>query len=91
MMRTTGNSDLSRHPGITFHKMPVAGVGGFLLTLGVILIAVIGLPIGKWFLLGAVILGVGVVGLLRLGRKLKPRTEVEEAQLNIERTLAPRR
>jgi hypothetical protein len=90
-MRIAGSSDLKRHPGITFHKMPVAGVGGFFLVVGVILIAVIGLPIGKWFLLGAVILGVCVVGLLRLGRKLKPRTEVEEVQLNIERPPTPER
>jgi hypothetical protein len=74
----------SRHPGITIHKMPVAGsVGGFIFAVGIVVLAVVGLPFAKWFLFGAVILGVGVVGILRFFRKLHPRTEVEEVQFNI--------
>ena len=49
---------VSRHPGITIHKMPVAGtVGGFIFAVGIVVLAVVGLPFAKWFLLGAVILG----------------------------------
>jgi UDP-N-acetylmuramyl pentapeptide phosphotransferase/UDP-N-acetylglucosamine-1-phosphate transferase len=76
----------SQHPGITMHKIPVAGtVGGFIFAIGIIVLALIGLPLAKWFLLAAVILGVGVVGILRLYRKLHPQTEVEEVQLNVGR------
>jgi hypothetical protein len=76
--------NINRHPGITIHKMPVAGsVGGFIFAVGIIVLAVVGLPFAKWFVLGAVILGFGVVGILRLFRKLHPQTEVEESQLNV--------
>ena len=55
---------------------------------GIVVLALVGLPgIAEWFLGGAVILGVGVVGILRLSRKLHPRTEVEEIQLNVGRQL----
>jgi hypothetical protein len=74
-----------RHPGITMHKIPVAGVGGFIFAVGIVVLALLGLPIAKWFLLGAVVLGVGVVCMLRLFRKLHPQTEVEEVQLNVGR------
>jgi hypothetical protein len=78
--------NVSRHPGITMHKMPVAGsVGGFIFAVGIVVLAVVGLPFAKWFLLGAVILGAGVVGILRLSRKMHPQTEVEEVQLNVGR------
>jgi hypothetical protein len=77
---------VSRHPGITIHKMPVAGtVGGFIFAVGIVVLAVVGLPFAKWFLLGAVILGLAVVGGLRLFRKSHPQTEVEEVQLNVGR------
>ena len=76
--------NVSRHPGITIHKMPIAGsVGGFVFAVGIVVLAVVGLPFAKWFLLGAVVLGFGVVGILRWFRKLHPQTEVEEAQLNV--------
>ena len=67
------------------HKIPVAGIGGLIFAVGIVFLAVVGLPFAKWFLLAAVILGVGVVGILRLFRKLHPQTEVEEVQLNVER------
>jgi len=73
------------HPGITMHKIPVAGVGGMIFAVGIVVLAVVGLPFAKWFLLGAVILAIGVVGILRLFRKLHPQTEVEEVQLNVGR------
>ena len=74
----------SRHPVITIHKMPVAGsVGGFIFAVGIVVLAVVGLPFAKWFLLGAMILGIGVVAILRFVRRLHPQTEVEESQLNV--------
>jgi hypothetical protein len=80
-----------RHPGITMHKIPVAGIGGLIFAVGIITLALFGLPLAKWFLLGAVVLGVGVVGILRLLRRLHPQTEVEEVQLNVGRqTRQPR-
>lgn len=80
-MKPAANGDMRPHPGISFHKMPVAGVGGALLSVAVVLIALIGLPIAKWFLLGSLGLGWVVVGFLMLTRKLKPKTEIEEVQL----------
>jgi hypothetical protein len=78
--------NVSRHPGITMHKIPVAGsVGGFIFAVGIVVLAVVGLPFAKWFLLDAVILGVLVVGGLRWFRKTHPLTEVEEVQLNVGR------
>jgi hypothetical protein len=77
------------HQGITIHKVPVAGVGGLIFAVGIIAMAVAGIPFAKWFLLGAVILGVGVVGIIRVLRKMHPQTEVEEVQLNVGRQ--PRR
>jgi hypothetical protein len=74
-----------KHPGITMHRIPVAGIGGFIFAVGIVVLAVVGLPFAKWFLLGAIILGAGVVGILRLFRKLYPQTEVEEVQLNVGR------
>jgi UDP-N-acetylmuramyl pentapeptide phosphotransferase/UDP-N-acetylglucosamine-1-phosphate transferase len=73
------------HPGITMHKIPVAGIGGMIFAVGIIALALVGLPFAKWFLLGAVVLGVGVVGILRGFRKMHPQTEVEEVQLNVGR------
>jgi hypothetical protein len=69
------------------HKIPVAGVGGTIFAVGIIVLALLGLPIAKWFLAGAVILGVGVVGSLRLFRKLHPQTEVERVQFNVGRQM----
>ncbi len=69
------------------HKIPVAGAGGFIAAIGIVLIAFLGLPIAKWFFLGALILGIGVVGVLKLSRRLKPRTEIEEVQLKLTREM----
>jgi UDP-N-acetylmuramyl pentapeptide phosphotransferase/UDP-N-acetylglucosamine-1-phosphate transferase len=84
-MKNQADGVPTRHPGITMHKIPVAGVGGLVFTIGLVVLALLGLPIAKWFLAGAVILGVGVVGILRLFRKLHPQTEVELVQRNVGR------
>jgi len=60
------------------HKMPIGGtVGGLIFAVGIIVLAVVGLPFAKWFLLAALILGLAVVGGLRLFRKSHPQTEAE--------------
>ena len=71
------------------HKIPVAGVGGLIFTIGIVVLALVGLPIAKWFLLGALILGVGVVGILRLFRKMRPQTEVEEILQSVAKAQEP--
>ena len=83
MSKQAGNGGW--HPGITMHRIPVAGVGGLIFAIGIVVMAILGIPAAQWFLIGAVVLGIAVVGLLRLFRKLKPRTEVEEVQLNVGR------
>ncbi len=81
-MRKLGD-DLLRHQGITIHKMPVAGAGGLLLVVGIVAITLLGLPVAKWFLLGAVVMALGVVGILKLFRKVHPQTEVEEVLISM--------
>ena len=46
-----------------------AEVIGILIALGFVVMGVVGIPIVKWFLLGAVVLGAGVALLLRRPRK----------------------
>ena len=78
--------DSPRHPGITFHKMPVAaGFIGFVFAAGIVAITLFGLPVAKWFLLASVIAGLGVLGIIRVLHRLRPRTEEEELQLNVGR------
>ena len=77
-MKNAEVGGLRWHPGITIHKMPVAGVGGLIFAIGIVVIALLGLPIAKWFLAGAVVLGFIVAGCLRVFLRLHPRTEVEE-------------
>ena len=80
------NSDSPRHPGITFHKMPVAaGVVGFVFAVGIVVIAFVGLPVSKWFVLASAVGGIGVFGIIRLLHRLRPCTEEEELQLNVGR------
>ena len=63
------------------HKMLFAGLGRLILLIGVIALFLVGMPIVKWFIACAVILGFGIVGALRLFRKLHPQT----VQLNVGR------
>ena len=62
-------------------KIPFAGLGRLILLIGVIALFLVGMPIVKWFIACAVILGVGIVGILKLFRKLRPET----VQLNVGR------
>jgi hypothetical protein len=55
------------HPGITMHKLPVgAGFAGLVFTVGSTAIFLIGLPTLWYFVAGAVALGIGFAGVLRL-------------------------
>src|SRR5882672_2327752 len=82
-MKRQEDGPLRWHQGITMHKMPVAGVGGLILAIGIVAITLAGLPATKWFLAGAIVLGIAIACLLFLFRKLRPRTEVEEVELNL--------
>jgi len=46
-----------------------AEFAGILVAVGFVVMGVVGVPIAKWFLLGAFVLGVGVALLLRRTRK----------------------
>jgi hypothetical protein len=76
---------LSTRAEITIHKVPVVGVVGFIFVVGIIAIALLGLPVTKWFLLASLLAGIAVAGTIRLAHKLRPRTEEEEIQLNVGR------
>jgi hypothetical protein len=78
------------HPGITMHKIPVAGIGGLLFSIGVVMIALLGIPIAKWFFAAALILGVIVAYIIRWFHQLRPQTEVEEVELNVDHNLLGR-
>jgi hypothetical protein len=59
----------ARHPG-PFRFLPVdSEVAGILVALGFVVMAVVGIPLARWFVLGAVLLGIPVALLLRLTRK----------------------
>jgi hypothetical protein len=63
-VRTPGH-----HPG-PFRLMQVdSEVAGILVALGFVVMAVVGIPLVRWFLLGAVLLGIPVAMLLRFTRK----------------------
>lgn len=54
------------HPGITMHKIPVkAGFPGVLFTIGVMAVYLMGIPDLIYFLVLAVVLGIGVAVMLR--------------------------
>ena len=61
--------DSERHPG-PWRVMKVdSEFAGLLLAVAFLVMGAVGLDIGKWFVLGALVLGVGVALLLRLTRK----------------------
>jgi hypothetical protein len=78
-------ADSPRRAEITIHKVAVVGVVGFVFAVGIVVMAKVGLPVAKWFLLASVLAGVVVAGIIRLAHKMRPRTEVEEVQLNVGR------
>ena len=54
------------HPGITMHKIPVAGGPGLLFVMGIVLMIVLSLPQARWFLALTVPTGIAVGIILRL-------------------------
>ncbi len=68
-MRKQEGDGLRWH-GIRFSYMSAAGAGGLIFVMGVVVLGSLGFSTG-WFVAGAVILGVGIVGLTRLVRKMK--------------------
>jgi hypothetical protein len=61
--------DSNRHPGPFRIMRADAEFAGFIVAIGFIVMGLIGIPIAKWFLLGAIALGGGVALLLRFTRK----------------------
>lgn len=54
------------HPGITMHKFTVGGgVAGFIVATGIVLIALLGIPMVKYFLLLAVVMGAAIALVMR--------------------------
>jgi hypothetical protein len=63
------NRDTNRHPG-PWRVMKVdSEFAGLLVAVGFVVMGAVGLDIGKWFVLGALGLGVAVALLLRFTRK----------------------
>ncbi len=61
--------DTSRHPG-PFRVMRVdSEFAGLLVAVGFVVMGLVSMPIATWFVLGALLLGVGVALLLRYVRK----------------------
>jgi hypothetical protein len=63
------NRDANRHPGPMRIMRIDAKSAGILVAVAFLVLGVVGLAIAKWFLLGAIALGVVVALLLRFLRK----------------------
>ena len=87
-MKKQEEGGLRWHPGITMHKIPVVGAGGLIFAVGIVVLALLGLPIAKWFLIGAVI---WVLGLLAFSNYFesctrKPRWKESSLMLGVKAT-----
>ena len=72
--------NLERHPGISIHRMAVGGgLMGAVFAIGTVLIFVVGVPLGPWFLLASLVLGAGVAAALYVWHQNHP---VELADLH---------
>ncbi len=61
------------HPGISMHRIAVGGgIMGAVFAVGTVLIFVVGIPLGPWFLLGSVLVGTAVAGGLYGWHKCHP-------------------
>ena len=63
------NRDANRHPGVMRFMHVDSEFAGLLVAVGFVVMGAVGLDIGKWFVLGALVLGVAVALLLRLIRR----------------------
>ena len=66
---TMKNRDANRHPGIMRVMKVDSEFAGILVAVGFLVMGAVGLDIGRWFVLGALALGVAVALLLRFTRK----------------------
>jgi len=59
------------HPGITMHRIRVgAGVAGFIVVAGFLVIGLVGVPMFRYFLGMAIIVGaIGALGMRWVGRR----------------------
>ena len=60
---------MNPHRGIRIDAILVKDAGGLIFTVGALAIFLVGVPVTRWFLLGAVILGLVNFGLVRLMRR----------------------
>lgn len=63
------NRDANRHPGIMRVMQVDSEFAGLLVAVGFIVVGAVGLDIGRWFVLGAALLGIAVALLLRFIRE----------------------
>lgn len=69
-------TDDTIHPGISIHKIPVAGgAAGLLFVVGSMLVFLLGVPMLRWFFGGAIVFGLAASFALRLAPKRFPRIE----------------
>jgi hypothetical protein len=68
------NNELHPHPGITMHRLRVgAGVAGFIVAAGFVIIGLIGVPMFRYFLVFAILMGIVVATGLSLVRRWRAR------------------
>jgi hypothetical protein len=64
---------MKRHPGISMHRLPIAGeLMGLVFTVGSCLIFLIGIPAMRYFLAGAIVVGAVFGTLLYRWHQRKP-------------------
>jgi hypothetical protein len=64
---TVGNNH--PHPGINTRFTVGGGAAGFIVAVGIVLIALLGIPIVKYFLLFAVVAGAGIAAVMHWIRR----------------------
>jgi len=61
------------HPGITMHKLRVgAGIAGFIVAAGFLVIGLTGVPMFRYFLGLAIVMGAAIAGVMYLYRRWRP-------------------
>jgi hypothetical protein len=68
-MKEAKSREAKHHPGVMRVMQVDSEFVGLLLAGGFLVMGAVGLDIGKWFVVGALVLGVGVALLLRFTRK----------------------
>jgi hypothetical protein len=61
----------------TMRRLPLKGVGGLVFTAGIVVLAVVYVPVFRWFLAVAIPIGVIIALALRYWHKRAPITEPE--------------